>query len=95
MIKQYRFNDDLIIYPYQWNHCRMNDIRAEIAIKIPLRGNPNKMDIYSIILDYMNKSERDKRGMIFFRLIENNRLFLIGLNGKDYQRLEYRMEWIR
>lgn len=95
MIKEYRFNDDLIIYPYQWNHYRMNDIRSEISIKIPLRGNPNKMNIYSIILDYMNNSIRDKRGMIFFRLIENNRLFLIGLNGKDYQRLEYRIHSIR
>lgn len=95
MIKQYRFNDDLIIYPYQWNHYRMNDIRSEIAIKIPLRGNTNNMNIYSIILDYMNKSERDKRGMIFFRLIDSNRLFLVALNGKDYQRLEYRIHSIR
>lgn len=92
-MKEYRFND-LIIYPYQWMHESMNDIRAEIAIKIPLRGNTDNMNIYSIIFDYMKNSIRDKRGMIFFRLIENNRLFLIGLNGKDYQRLEYRIHSI-
>ena len=47
------------------------------------------------ILDYMNKSERDKRGMIFFRLIDSNRLFLVALNGKDYQRMIYRLPAIR
>lgn len=94
-MNQYKFNEDLIIYPFQWNHWKMDDIRSEISIKIPLKGNPNKLEIYSIILDYMNQSIRDKRGMIFFRLIENNRLFIIGLNGKDFNRLEYRIPSIR
>lgn len=92
--KEYQFKDDLIIYPFQWKPWKMNDIRLEIRARIPLKGNPNKMDIYSIIFDMMNES-RDPRGMIFFRLIESNRLHLIGLNPKDYQRLEYRIHSIR
>lgn len=95
MIKQYQFNKDIILYPYQWKHYLFNDIRGLFAIKIPLRSNIDEMELYSIILDYMNKSERDKRGMIFFRLIDSNRLFLVALNGKDYQRLIYRLPAIR